>query len=162
MGLNERIAELDKSGTPFEIGACDAGDLSCLFEMYRVFSPKQAAQGLPPADFEVCCNWVRKLLEAGINFLALRNGVVIGHAALVPDPGEKSGEFLIFVDQDFRNLGIGSKLTRVVINKARELSYQSIWLTVENANGVAIKLYRNCGFEFCDADMRERTMLLKL
>jgi len=162
MGFSERIGEIDKTGTPFEIGVCGADDLACLLQMYRSFSPKQAAQGLPPGDGEVCRNWVSKLLEIGINFLAWRNGVVIGHAALVPDPGGKSGEFLIFVDQDFRNFGIGSKLTRATIKKARELSYHSVWLTVENANVIAIKLYRNCGFEFCDTDIRERTMLLKL
>lgn len=162
MGLNKRIRKTDKSGAPFEMGVCDTEDFSRLLEMYRIFSPKPASQGLPPADFEVCCNWVKRLLEIGFNFLAWRNDRVIGHAALVQDPDGKSGEFVIFVDQDFRNLGIGSQLTRLTIEKGRELAYHSVWLTVENSNLIAIKLYRNFGFQFCDEDICERTMCLKL
>ncbi len=162
MGLNRRISKTGKSGESFEIGICDADDFSSLREMYRIFSPRPACQGLPPADFEVCCNWIKRLLSIGINFLAWRNNRVVGHAALVPDPDGKSGEFVIFVDRDFRNIGIGSELAKLAIEKARELAYHSVWLTVENSNLIAIKLYRNFGFQFCDEDICERTMLLKL
>ena len=162
MGLNKSITRTDKSGSPFNIGQCDAGDYSCLLDMYRIFSPKPASQGLPPVDPDVCCRWVKKLLEIGISFIARKNGRVIGHAEFIPDPDGKSGEFIIFVDRDFRNLGIGSELMRLTIEETGKLSYGSIWLTVENSNLIAIRLYRKFGFQFCDTDIYERTMLLKL
>ncbi len=127
-----------------------------------MFSPKPASQGLPPKNAEVCYKWVKQLFDTGINFLAWRNDRVIGHAALVPDPNGTWGEFIIFVHQDDRNLGVGTELTRLTIEEARELAFDSIWLTVESSNLIAIKLYRNFGFQFSDEDIYERVMLLKL
>jgi|GEM_PF-165893 RimJ/RimL family protein N-acetyltransferase len=158
----KRVISTDKSGVYFELGACSTEDFSALVEMYGIFSPKPASQGLPPKDPEVCYKWVKQLRDIGINFLARRNDRVIGHAALVPDPNGKSGEFIIFVDQNNRNLGAGTELTRFTIEKARELAFDSIWLTVENSNLIAIKLYRNFSFQFSDEDIYERVMLLKL
>ena len=72
--MNKRIIKTDKFGEPFEIGRCEADDLSLLLEMYFNFSPKPASQGLPPPDTEVCHSWVKRLFEIGMNFLAWKNG----------------------------------------------------------------------------------------
>jgi|SRR5208282_5108330 len=159
---DKHIIKTDKSGVSFEMCPCSTEHFSALLEMYNIFSPKPASQGLPPQDPEVCNNWVKQLCSIGMNFLAWRNDRVIGHSALIPDPNVKSGEFVIFVDQNVRNLGVGTELTRLTIQVARELSFDSIWLTVENSNLIAIKLYRNFGFQFRDEDIYERIMLLKL
>jgi RimJ/RimL family protein N-acetyltransferase len=158
--MNKRIIKTDKFGEPFEIGRCEADDLSLLLEMYFNFSPKPASQGLPPPDTEVCHSWVKRLFEIGMNFLAWKNGRVIGHTALIPDLNGKSVEFIIFVDQNHRNLGIGTELTQSTLEKAKGLGFQSAWLSVETSNFVAIKLYRNFGFQFFDMDSCERIMLL--
>jgi len=158
----ERIATTDRSGKPFEIGiSCDE-DLPSLVEMYRTFSPKPAAQGLPPEDPETCDHWVKTLFEMGENLLAWRGGSVIGHVALIPDTKGKSGELVIFVDQNHRNLGIGTELTRFTLEKFGQLGFDSVWLTVSVLNFIAIKLYRKLGFEYCDADNYERIMSVKL
>ncbi len=159
---DKRIIKTDKSGVSFEMCPCSTEHFSALLEMYDIFSPKPASQGLPPKNPEVCCNWVKQLFDIGMNFLAWRNNRVIGHAAFVPDPNWKSGEFIIFVDQSVRNLGVGTELTRLTLEEVRGLAFDSIWLTVENSNLIAIKLYRKFGFEFCDEDICERVMLLKL
>ena len=158
--MNKRIIKTDKFGEPFEIGRCEADDLSLLLEMYFNFSPKPASQGLPPPDTEVCHSWVKRLFEIGMNFLAWKNGRVIGHTAHIPDLNGKSVEFIIFVDQNHRNLGIGTELTQSTLEKAKGLGFQSAWLSVETSNFVAIKLYRNFGFQFFDMDSCERIMLL--
>ncbi len=159
---DKHIIKTDKSGVSFEMCPCGTEHFSALLEMYNIFSPKSASQGLPPQDTEVCYNWVKQLCNIGMNFLAWRNSKVIGHAALIPDPNGKSGEFIIFVDQNVRNLGVGTALTRLTLQEARELSFDSIWLTVENSNLIAIKLYRNFGFQFRDENIYERIMSLKL
>jgi len=159
---SERFTRTDKSGGPFEIGTGLIADFSSLLEMYRTFSPKPASQGLPPEDPETCHRWVERLFEIGENFLAWRGDRVIGHAALVPDLKGKSGEFIIFVDQDFRNLGIGTELTQFTLEKFSQRGFDSVWLTVNVSNSVAIRLYRKIGFEYYDGDLCERTMRIRL
>ena len=87
---------------------------------------------------------------------------MIGHAALIQDLKGQSGEFVIFVHQDFRNLGVGTELTRLTVVKAQEMGLRSIWLTVSVNNFIAVKLYRKLGFEYSDMDECERTMTLRL
>ena len=156
------ITRTDKSGKPFEIWISCAEDLPSLLEMYRTFHPKPASQGLPPEDPETCHHWVNQLFEIGENLLASRGHTVIGHAALIPDREGRSGEFVIFVDQNHRNLGIGTELTQFTLDKSRQLGFDSIWLTVNVSNFIAIKLYRKFGFEYTDMDKYERVMRIKL
>jgi ribosomal protein S18 acetylase RimI-like enzyme len=105
---------------------------------------------------------VKKLFEIGENLLAWRGHSVIGHAALIPDREGRSGEFVIFVDQDHRNLGVGTELTRFSLEKSKQLGLDSVWLTVSVTNFIAIKLYKKLGFEYCDRDSYERMMTVKL
>ena len=158
---SERIVKIDKSGRPFEVGISRPEDLPYLLEMYRLFSPRPASQGLPPQDPEICNDWVKKLFEIGENLLAWREDRVIGHAALVPDMKGGSVEFVIFVDQNHRNLGIGTELTRFALEESRQLAFDSIWLTVNVSNAIAIRLYKKFDFEYCDMDQSERMMSVR-
>ena len=159
---SERLTRTDRSGEPFEIGTGLIADFPSLLEMYRTFSPKPASQGLPPEDPETCHRWVENLFDIGENFLAWRGDRVIGHAALVPDLKGKSGEFIIFVDQNFRNLGIGTELTQFTLETFGQRGFDSVWLTVSISNSVAIRLYKKTGFEYYDVDLCERTMRIRL
>jgi len=158
----EHITRFDKKGHPFEIGISRPGDFSCLMEMYFIFSPRPASQGLPPEDLDVCRSWVKTLFDSGTNLLAWRGNRVIGHAALVPDIKGGSGEFVIFVHQNDRNLGIGTELTRYLFEQSRQFGVDCVWLTVNMVNSAAIKLYKKFGFEYCDADSYERVMSARL
>ena len=144
------------------MGSCCFEDFPFLMEMYNNFCPKPASQGLPPEDPETCQNWVKNLFEIGKNFLAWRGESIIGHVSLVPDIKGKSAEFVIFVDQNHRNLGIGTELTRLALKKSIQLGFDSIWLTVNMSNFIAIKLYKKLGFEYYDQDGSERLMKIKL
>jgi len=159
MGSCISIHLKDKRDDPLEIRSCSEGDLSCLLEMYATFSPKPASQGLPPQDPEACRRWVQKLLKEGENFLAWREGRVIGHVSLLPDYKKKDGEFLIFVDRAHRNRGVGRALTDVALKRAAELCLKTIWLTVESYNFRAIHLYKKCAFQTCGQDECERKMV---
>jgi GNAT superfamily N-acetyltransferase len=158
----DRIQCHDKRGQPYEIRECSLDDFSFLMNMYDIFSPKPASQGLPPPEPETCRKWAKSLLEIATNLLAWQEDKVIGHAALIKDVKGFSGEFVIFVHQDLRNLGIGTELMRLTIKKAKELGFKSIWLTVAMTNFVAIRLYRKLGFEYSDMDAWERTMVINL
>jgi GNAT superfamily N-acetyltransferase len=159
---SEHVRRTDKLGKSFEIGIGCAEDIVPALEMYCIFSPKPASQGLPPEDPETCQNWVKTLFEIGVNGLSWRGDSVIGHAALIPDVKGKSGELVIFVDQNHRNLGIGTELTRFTLEEFGQRGFELAWLTVRLSNFIAIKLYRKLGFEFCDEDSYERVMSIKL
>lgn len=87
---------------------------------------------------------------------------MIGHAALVPDLQGISGEFVIFVHQNQRNLGIGTELSRFTLEKSTQIGFKSVWLTVNVLNSIAVKLYKKVGFKYCDTENYERTMRVTL
>jgi RimJ/RimL family protein N-acetyltransferase len=138
----------DKNDRPFEVRGFRREDFSLLEEMYRVFSPKGKFQGLPPADKEACEKWIKRLIQDGENILALREGSVIGHVAFLPDFEKSDAEYLIFVDQYNRGLGVGTALTQAALKKSGEIGLKIIWLTVDAYNTRATRLYVKCGFKF--------------
>ncbi len=139
-------------------------DYDGLVGMYDEFRPKGMFQGMPPRNRGVRMAWINGLVGDGINFLAWSRGNVIGHVVIMPDYRLNDVEYLIFVGQASRGMGVGKELTRVAIEKARDLGLSNVWLTVDAYNFRAIKLYRRFHFEFkeehCSAS--ERTMILKL
>ena len=156
------ITRTDKFGKPFEIRIGRSEDFQSLLEMYRTFSPKPASQGLPPENPEACRSWVKTLFETGVNFLAWRGDDVIGHVALLPYVKQKSAELVVFVDQNHRNRGVGTELTRFSLEEFGQRGFELVFLTVRVLNFIAIKLYRRLGFEFCDMDNYERVMAIEL
>jgi len=159
---SDRDRRTDKSGILFEVAISSDDDFQSLLEMYSTFSPKPGSQGLPPVDPKDCQTWLKKLYAMGKNLLAWKGGTVIGHASLVPDHGGKSGEFIIFIDQNHRNIGIGTELTRFTLEKSEQLGFDSIWLTVSVSNVAAVKLYRKMGFQYLDKENFERMMSIRL
>jgi RimJ/RimL family protein N-acetyltransferase len=157
-----RVERMDKMGCPFEVRCCTIEHLPELSDMYDKFSPKAISQGLPPTSPEQCRKWVKRLLETGENFMAWQDGKAVGHCALMVDRQREDGEYIIFVDQPYRNRGLGTELTAIAVQRARELELKRLWLTVEAFNFRAIRVYRKVGFQFCDEGERERTMVLGL
>ncbi len=155
---------IDKKGCPFEVRGYQPDDYSFLEEMYDTFTPKAKFQGMPPANQEVRHKWIRKLVQAGDNFLAWQEGKVVGHVVILSDFDKGDAEYLIFVSQANRGSGVGKELTGAALHKAKELDLRCVWLTVDSFNFRAIKLYKKAGFhlheESCSAS--ERVMILEL
>ena len=154
----------DKNNNPFEVKPGGESDAPGLLEMYETFQPKGKYQGLPPLKTKACLDWIRRLFESGENHLALRNYRTVGHAVLLPDLTLRDGEYLVFVHQQHRGLGVGTRLTDCSLEYARSLGLTVIWLTVDASNFVAIRLYKKFGFGFCDEAgfHSERKMILPL
>jgi len=161
MGSN-RAEFTDGAGRVFSIGECEMDDHPDLTRLYEIFSPKPITQGLPPRDDEMRRLWVEKIAKNGVNFAAWIDGDIVGHAAVIPDFDKSDGEYIIFILTPYRNKGLGSRLTQLTVNKARELSLERLWLTVESYNFRAIRVYKKVGFDFADSDELERTMILSL
>lgn len=160
--MTQRSEFVDAKGRTYLIGEAVENAHSDLTHMYEVFRPKPIAQGLPPADDDIRRLWVHKLAYSSINVGAWIGDDMVGHAAVITDVNQSDGEYIIFVLTEYRNLGLGSQLTRLATLKAREAGLKSMWLTVESYNFRAIRVYKKVGFEFCDEDDSERTMILSL
>ena len=85
-----------------------------------------------------------------------------GHAALFPINDERC-EMLVVVSPPFQNVGIGTQLSRCIVQLAYEAGFERIWLPVEATNVRARHVYAKCGFEYLPADdVRELEMGLDL
>ena len=162
MAEEKRITCVDKLGEEFVVTYGTMSDRPALAAMYDRFEPKSMTQGLPASDDAARFEWITMLLETGENFLAWQEGGVMGHSSLIVDRSKSDGEYLIFVEPWCRQRGIGTVLTRLAVERGRNLKLRSIWLTVEALNFRAIKLYQKMGFVFYDVGERERTMILDL
>ncbi|AFM25033.1 GNAT family N-acetyltransferase [Desulfomonile tiedjei] len=162
MAQVQRLTYIDKLGDAYDMGPARDEDRALLIQMYECFVPKAVTQGLPPANPDTRLEWILGLLADGENFLAWQEGKVVGHCSLILDESMTNGEYLIFVSNTHRNRGLGTGLTAMAVERARELGLDTIWLTVEALNFRAIKLYKKIGFVFCDSGERERIMILRL
>ena len=155
---------IDKQGKSFEVEKYSLEDYTALETMYITFYPKGKFQGMPPLEDEASRKWINGLLKNGENFLAWQDGITVGHVVVLPDFERRDAEYLIFVRHPNRGRGIGSQLTRMVLQHAKNLGLETIWLVVGSTNFQAIGLYRKFGFRFCDPDLSEteRKMILAI
>lgn len=155
---------VDKNGHCFEVAKFSQDQFPSLEAMYKSFYPKGKFQGMPPLDDDASRRWVLELLKNGENYLARQDGSTVGHVVILPDHGKKDAEYLIFVSHPYRGKGIGTRLTDIVLQRAREIGIRTIWLVVGTLNFQAIGLYKKFGFGFSSDDLCEceRKMTLNL
>lgn len=87
-------------------------------------------------------------------YIASVNRLPVGYAKLKLD---SQSEFIesknicqlqkIYVLNDFHSMGIGFRLQSLVLEKAKELEFEALWLSVLNVNEQAISFYQKNGFE---------------
>lgn len=139
---------LTRRNEPVIIQPIDDKTLPQLTEMYLHSVPRNSFDGLPPIRDDRCRFWVHGMAEQGINLVALSiSRGVVGHAALFPI-SETVCEMLLVVSPQFQNLGIGTQLTRCIIQLANELCLERIWLYGEMKDQNAKHVYKKCGFEY--------------
>lgn len=119
-----------------------------LIDMYLAYEPRGSFSGLPPTGDQACVEWVQGMIDSAVNLMAVsfEQGVV-GHSALFPINGTQC-EILVVVSPPEQKIGIGTELTRCLIQVAHELEYERIRLNVEAKNHVARHVYQKCGFRY--------------
>jgi acetyltransferase len=70
----------------------------------------------------------------------------IGVSRLIIDPGKKRGEFAVVVADNYQGKGLGTKLTDMLIEFAREKGIDTIYGTVMSENIKMIQLCEKLGF----------------
>lgn len=146
-----------KKGLEIAVSILSESNFEQLVEMYDHFEPKRAAQGLPPTGRDRILSWLEHLQKNGENLVALYKDRVIGHTILCPVSPTRA-EFAIFIDQEYRNQGIGTKFTEVTLEFAREKGYHRVWLSVVVNNLCAIRVYKKLGFRMRDLFGPEQEM----
>ncbi len=106
---------------------------------------------LEPHDIEVLENPDKHILEKGGHiFVALYNGFPVGVCALCPMPEESAYDFelaKLAVNNSIQRKGIGRRLCDAVIDKARELGGEKLFLESNTRLKPAIAMYRKLGFK---------------
>jgi ribosomal protein S18 acetylase RimI-like enzyme len=121
-------------------------DLVKLQRMYSTFEPRGAARGLPPIREEKTSRWLNHLGQRAKNLVALDpQGQIVGHAILA-EGDDADAELALFVHQDSRGAGLGTRLTLAAIELAGKKGYGRVWLTVAPENIAAIRVYQKSGF----------------
>lgn len=134
-----------RDGRTLLVRAFDLDDLGALVEMYKGFEPKRVAQGLPPPDVPRIAEWLDRLQPKSRSLLAWDGKRVVGHVILCPI-SDASVEYTIFVQQDYRCLGLGTAMTRLALEWVSEMGFAEVFLTTELSNFPALSLYRKLGF----------------
>lgn len=152
----------DAKGRPARILEYD-GAFGDLYAMYEGYAPEDRAQGIPPARPEQLREWLEEITAAGHNVTARQDGEVVGHACLIPDrSGSRSCELAIFVLRGHQHAGIGTELLKALLGLGEARGIETVWLTVERWNAVAVHLYRKAGFVTRDTRGFELEMALEL
>lgn len=120
---------------------------SGLAALYDRFEDDDRAQGIPPAKPTRRQEWLDGLLAAtGVGVVVRHEGQAVGHGRLL-GTGDGPAELAVFVDPDYRGVGVGTELLGALLSAGRERGYSGVVLSVERSNTPAMGLYRQFGFE---------------
>jgi len=152
----------DKEGQPFTVRALDGRDRLALEAFYDAFDPKRAAQGLPPAGQARVERWLNQILGKGTHLAVVRGGRLVGHAMLLPMDRPGVQEYAIFLAREVRGQGVGTQVNRVMVELARAMGIERLWLSVEPHNRAALRSYEKAGFGFVPATIYSAEVEMEL
>ena len=125
-------------------------DLDALVSMYASLSAETVQWGLPPYDRAKVERFASDLSNK-LNLVAWSDSKIIGHLQIYTLPWTDRfkgvGELLIYLHQDFQNVGLGTIMMREAIEIARTRGWHRIGLTVIADNQRAVRSYEKAGFK---------------
>jgi putative acetyltransferase len=117
--------------------------------MYASLSKEALRWAAPPYTRErLERGWLSNLQNLLI-LIALYKGKMVGHVQIFrfSDPRRKgTGDLVIYLHQDFHNVGLGTAMLTKLIELARKEKLHKISLHVVSDNENAVHLYRKRGF----------------
>jgi len=103
-------------------------------------------------DMEEERKWFERSTKAGMLYLVARvDGKMVGGASIHPFTDKRAHviEFGIFIRNGYRNIGLGTALTKEFIEIAKERGFEILQLSVYATNKRAFHIYRKCGYKKC-------------
>ena len=124
-------------------------DKEALVSMYADMSPEALKWGMPPYNRARIERWTSDLTN-NITLIARSEERVVGHLYMFRTPYERRkgvADLLIYIHQDFQDLGLGTRMMGKGIEIAKERGFHRLGLTVVADNHRAIKVYEKVGFK---------------
>ena len=91
-------------------------------------------------------------------FVYEEDGKVVGWVAISPSSSRccyrGCVENSIYIDNDYKGRGIGTALTKKLLEECEKLGYWSILATIFSINTASLKMHKSCGFR--EIGYRER------
>ena len=103
-------------------------------------------------DMEEEREWFQRSTKAGMLYLVARvDDKVVGGASIHPFTDKRShvAEFGIFIRDSYRNVGLGTELTKTFVEVAKEHGFEILQLSVYTTNKRAFHVYKKCGYKEC-------------
>jgi RimJ/RimL family protein N-acetyltransferase len=103
-------------------------------------------------DMEKERKWFARGTESGMLYLVARvDRKLVGGASIHPrtDKGAHTAEFGIYIRDGYRDLGLGTTLTRMFIDIAKKRGIEILQLSVYATNERAFHIYKKCGYKEC-------------
>jgi len=139
-----------KDGRTVLIRKFEIEDKEKLIGMYESLSNEAVRWALPPYTRErIESGWLSNL-ENLIALVAFYKYKIVGHTQVFkfPHPRRRgTGDLVIYLHQDFHNVGLGSVMLKKLLMLAKENGLHRIGLSVVADNRLAIRLYQKFGFE---------------
>lgn len=102
------------------------------------------------ADIEQEFQWFERGTKEGMCYLVGRvGGKVVGGASIhsKTDKHAHIASYGIFIHKNYRNLGLGTTLTKELIEIAKTRGLEILQLSVYSTNKRAVHVYQKCGFK---------------
>lgn len=103
-------------------------------------------------DMEEERRWFERGIETGMRYLVARiDGKVVGGASLRRHTDKRAhvAEYGTFIRDGYRNLGLGTILTKAFVEIARDNELEILQLSVYATNERAFHVYKKCGYKEC-------------
>ena len=137
-----------KDGVMVSLREFKAEDFDDMLAMFQSLNEKALQYGLPPYDRPRLERWVLGL-GGGVLLLAWCRSKVVGVAMIfgrVHPRFKGVGEFVIYLHQDYHNQGLGTFLTKTILEQARGRQFHRVGLEVVSDNTGAVRAYEKAGF----------------
>lgn len=103
-------------------------------------------------DMEEEHRWFERGTKEGVRYLVARvENRVVGGASIHPYTDKRAhvAEFGIYIREGYRDLGLGTSLTKTLIEIAKQQGLEILQLSVYATNKRAFHVYKKCGYREC-------------
>ena len=138
-----------KDGRELMVRRFTEGDKDGVAEMMASLSDETVRWGMPPYTRERLERGWWSRMENVLALVALDGGRIAGYAGLrkFSHPRRRgNSDYVIYLHQDYHNVGLGTAITKRIIELAREEGLHRIGLSVVADNEIAIRVYKKVGF----------------
>ncbi|MDN4524836.1 GNAT family N-acetyltransferase [Fictibacillus fluitans] len=129
------------------------GDLPALLDIYNeAIRTLTATFDLEEQTLAQRKKWFEKYGGAFPLIVAEVDGKAAGYGSLSPfrdkEAYARTTEVSLYISSEFRGRGIGKKLMKEILQRARDLDYHTVIGSITGGNESSVSLHKSFGFEF--------------